>query len=142
MVAFVLFLNQIRVIDSLLVALSIIIFSTIASVIPDIDSTKSRVRDRFSMLIAGVIVLYLFISLTIESITTGVLGFIIIYLSLRFFPTKHRGITHNLKFGLVFSIVSSFIIFVAFGSSFLELAIYFIAIFFGHFSHILIDKLS
>ena len=142
MTLFVVFLNQAGIIENFLISLSLIFLSSLASVIPDLDSTKSKVRDRFSMVLAGIIVLFIAIKLSIESISTGVIGFIVLYLILRFLPMKHRGVTHTVKFGLAFSLVFSLLLLFAFGGSFLEFFLYFAFIFLGYLSHILLDMVG
>ena len=142
MVLFVLFLTQIGIIKNILVSISILVFSSLAAIIPDIDSNKSKIRDKFALLVAGIIIIYLVMNLSVKSIIAGIVGFLSLYLILRFLPTKHRGVTHKLWFGLFFSLISSVIMFFAFNSTILEFVIFFLAIFFGYFSHIVLDKVS
>ena len=127
--------------DYLLIAF-ILILSSFLSVFPDIDTPKSKIRDYFSIIITSIIVLYLIINLTIESFLSLFVTFIFLYLLFRFFPVKHRGITHSFGFSILFSFVMTLILWFMFSFSLTEFMIYFFVITTGYVSHIFLDKLT
>jgi len=126
--------------DYLLMA-SLILFSSFLSVFPDIDTPKSKIRDYFSIIIATIIVLYLIVNLTIESLLSLFVTFIFLYLLFRFFPVKHRGITHSFGFSILFSFVMTLVLWFMFNFSLTEFIVYFLVILTGYLSHIFLDKL-
>ena len=125
-----------------LLIISLVILSSFLSVFPDIDTPKSKIRNYFSLVIATIIVLYLIINLTIESFLSLFATFIFLYLLFKFFPVKHRGITHSFGFSILFSFVMTVILWLMFGFSLTEFIVYFFVIIIGYLSHIFLDKLT
>ena len=128
--------------NNYLLMVSLVIFSSFLSVFPDIDTPKSKIRDYFSIILASIIVLYLVLNLTINSLVYSSVTFIFLYLLFRFFPVKHRGITHSFGFSILFSFVMTVIIWFMFGFSLTEFMMYFFVIITGYLSHIFLDKLT
>jgi len=134
-------LNYDFVNDYLLVA-SLVIFSSFLSMFPDIDTSKSKIRDYFSIIIASIIVLYLVLNLTINSLLSLLVTFIFLYLLFRFFPVKHRGITHSFGFSILFSFVMIVILWFMFDFSSTEFIVYFFVILSGYISHLFLDAIT
>ncbi|MBD3155859.1 MAG: hypothetical protein GF368_04340 [Candidatus Aenigmarchaeota archaeon] len=118
------------------------LFNLLATISPDIDTPKSNIRKYLSLLLSVIITVYLIINFSLGSIFYGLLGFIIVYLVIRFFPTKHRGATHKLWFSLVFSLGMTSILWFMFNFSGFEFGIYFLIIFWGYLSHLILDKVG
>ena len=127
--------------DYLLLA-SLIFLSSFLSVFPDIDTPKSKIRDYFSIIITSIIVVYLILNLTINSLLSLFVTFIFFYLLFRFFPIKHRGITHRFEFSILFSFIMTMILWFMFEFSLTEFMVYFFVILTGYLSHIFLDKLT
>jgi len=129
-------------INDYLLVTSLVFSSSFLSVFPDIDTPKSKIRDYFSIIIATIIVLYLVINLTINSLLSLFVVFIFLYLLFRFFPVKHRGITHSFGFSILFSFLMTVILWFMFDFSLMEFIVYFFVILTGYLSHIFLDKLT
>jgi len=125
-----------------LLMISLVIFSSFLSVFPDIDTPKSKIRDYFSIIITSIIVLYLIMNLTINSLLFLFVTFIFLYLLFKFFPIKHRGITHSFGFSILFSFIMTVILWFMLGFSLTEFIVYFFVIITGYLSHIFLDKLT
>lgn len=125
-----------------LLMVSLVILSSFLSVFPDIDTSKSKIRDYFSIIITSIIVLYLIINLTIESFLSLFVTFTFLYLLFRFFPVKHRGITHSFGFSVLFSFLMTVILWFMFGFSLTEFMVYFFVIFTGYISHLSLDAIT
>lgn len=120
---------------------SLILFNLISAVFPDIDTTKSKIRGHVSLLLSVVLTIYILFNFKIHSVLGAIMVFFFLYILLRFFPTKHRGMTHRIWFSILFSGLLTSIIWY-----FYELPLYptlfsFLVIFWGYLSHILVDKL-
>lgn len=125
-----------------LLVVSLVFLSSFLSVFPDIDTPKSKIRDYFSIIIASIIVLYLIFNLTINSLLLLFVTFIFLYLLFRFFPVKHRGITHSFGFSILFSFLMTLILWFMFDFSLTEFMVYFLVILTGYLSHIFLDELT
>lgn len=121
------------------ILLILIPFNILASVFPDIDSTKSKIRNAFAIIIALTAILYFF-NIGIDSMIILFICFVAFYLFIRFFPTKHRGITHDVIFSIVFSLIATTIIWIIFAFSSTVFVVCFLIIFFGYASHMFLDK--
>jgi len=112
------------------------------SIFPDIDSSKSEIRNFFAILIALIVLIYLVFNSIINSVKFLFLGFIFFYILFRFLPTKHRGLTHNFWFSVIVSLSVTIVFWAIFGLSSEISIIYFFFILSGYFSHIILDKIS
>jgi len=119
----------------------LVIFNILATIFPDIDTPKSKLRNYFSWILGLLVTGYLIINFSIGSILSAIATFIFVYLVLRFFPTRHRGITHNLWFSLLFSLGLNSILWLMFRFSSFEFGIYYLIIFWGYLSHLTLDNL-
>lgn len=117
-------------------------FSILASLFPDIDSTKSKIRKTFAVLAALTLTLYFFFNTRIDSMITIFVCFILLYFLIRFFPTKHRGRTHGIGFSLVFSLIATITLWIIFTFPLTVFMICFLIIWFGYASHLFLDKVA
>jgi len=114
----------------------------LASLIPDIDSTRSKIRDLFAVIVAAVLTFTIGINPEFNSLIGLFVSFIFIYLVARYFPTKHRGLTHTLKFSGIFSFAVVLVLWIMFGFGYAEFFIYFLMIGFGYSSHLFLDRIT
>jgi membrane-bound metal-dependent hydrolase YbcI (DUF457 family) len=112
----------------------------LATLLPDIDTPKSKIRIYTSVTLALIITGYLIISFSISSAFIGVIGFFLSYLIIRFFPTKHRGITHELWFSLMVALLLNFFFWLMFRFSGFEFGLYYLVILWGYLSHLILDN--
>ena len=84
----------------IIIMIALSIFSTL---FPDIDLRISKIRNFVAGATAFFIALaYLF--LFPQTWFYAIAYFVIIYLIIKLIPTKHRGVTHTVKFSFIFSI--------------------------------------
>lgn len=115
----------------------VVVFS---SLFPDIDMKKSKMRDVFSLVIsAAVSAAYLF--LFPSSWYYAFVYFIILYLILRYIPTKHRGITHTFKFSLLFSAALASVYFIFNPFMMEDFILWFVIAFSGYGMHLFADRM-
>ena len=74
-----------------------------ATLFPDIDLRTSKARDMFSISLAFVISA-VYIYFFRDTWYYALAYFVILYFLIKLIPTKHRGITHTVKFSLIFSL--------------------------------------
>ena len=141
-IVFVGTLFGVGVLDNILLLVFLILFNILATIFPDIDTPKSKIRKYVSLILALVVTSYLVIDFSLSSILSVVTTFFFIYLLIRFFPTKHRGITHRLWFSPVFSLGLTFILWLMFNVSLTEFTSCFLIILWGYLSHLILDKLT
>jgi len=126
---------------------TLIVFTIFASLFPDVDMKKSKIRDVFSLIIAVVIVA-LYISFYKETFMETwyyvPVYFILLYLILKYLPTKHRGVTHTFKFSVLFSLAlsSAYLIFNQFFNPFVlqEFVLWPIVVFLSYSLHLVLDR--
>jgi len=136
----ILFLNYDFINDySLLIPM--IFISYFLSIFPDIDSTKSNIRNFFALIIALIFLIYLTFNSVVNSLKLFLASFVFLYILFRGFPTKHRGITHNLGFSIFLSFVLTVISWLVFNFSINVFIVYFSFVLSGYLSHIILDKL-
>ncbi len=124
--------------------ITIVIFSLFASLFPDIDMGRSKMRKTFSLLLSlSASLAYIFFF--IDTWYYAPVYFALLYLILKYLPSKHRGITHTFKFSLLFSLVLSFLysifrnfLFVSFYTGFV---VWFLILFSSYNLHLVIDNL-
>jgi len=130
-----------NLINNYFLLILLIFFSSFLSVFPDIDTWKSDIRNLFSFVLASVITVYFFFNMTFSSILSIFISFIFIYVLFRFFPTKHRGITHKFLFSVFFSFMLTVILWFLFNFSMVSFLVYFLVILSGYLSHLFLDAL-
>ena len=111
------------------------------SIFPDIDTSKSKIRDCISLILAAVITVMFMFNINMNSVIILPLGFLILYLIFKYFPTKHRGFTHSLWFSVFLPLFFIIIIRILFSFSFYDGLIYFMFLFSGYIFHIILDKI-
>ena len=117
----------------------LIFFSSFLSVFPDIDTWKSKIRGLFSFILASIAIVYFFFNMSFNSISSIIISFILIYVLFRFFPIKHRGITHNFSFSVFISFMLTIILWLLFNFSMISFLVYFTVILSGYLSHLFLD---
>lgn len=119
--------------------IALIILTIFASLFPDVDMKRSKIRDVFSFIIAAISVgAYVFFYR--ETWYYAPVYFILLYLILKYLPTKHRGITHTFKFSIMFSLVVAAVYF-AFVRFSTELFLFWFLVSFSSYNlHLLLDK--
>ena len=115
---------------------ALVSFSIFSSLFPDIDTKKSKIRDILSMA-ASFAVSILYIIFFVEMWYYGPIYFVLLYLILKYLPSKHRGITHTFRFSFLFSLVLTILYSIFGGFS----TIWFATIFSSYSLHLIIDKL-
>ncbi len=128
-------------IENYFLLILLIFFSSFLSIFPDVDSWKSNIRNLFSFILASIITIYFFFNMSFNSISSLVVSFIFIYILFRFFPTKHRGITHNFWFSVFFCLVATTMLWMLFNFSMISFLVYFAVLLSGYLSHLFLDAL-
>ena len=142
MVVFLGLIFSLGLINNLITMFFLVLFNLIATLFPDIDTPKSKIRAYVSLILALVIIGFLIINHSVNSVISGLVGFTLIYLVIRFFPTEHRGVTHSPWFSLICSFALTFVFWLMFRFSGFEFAIYYLIILWGYLSHIILDKIT
>jgi hypothetical protein len=136
----VLFFNY-NLINNYFLLILLVFFSSFLSIFPDIDTWKSDIRNLLSFLLASVLTIYFFFNMSFNSIFSLLISFILIYVLFRFFPTKHRGITHKFWFSMFFSFMLTIILWMLFNFSMISFLVYFAVLLSGYLSHLFLDAL-
>ncbi len=119
--------------------IALIILTIFASLFPDVDMKRSKIRDVFSFMIAAILVgAYVFFYTATWYYAP--FYFILLYLILKYLPTKHRGITHTFKFSVLFSLVIASIYFAFVRVSTEFFLFWFLVSFSSYNLHLLLDK--
>jgi hypothetical protein len=119
----------------------LIFFSSFLSIFPDIDTWRSNIRNLFSFVLASIAIVYLFFNINFNSVLSLITSFIFIYILFRFFPTKHRGITHKFSFSVFLCLFLTVILWLLFNFSLINLLVYFMILLSGYLSHLFLDVL-
>ena len=130
-----------NLINNYFLLILLVFFNSFLSIFPDIDTWKSNIRNYFSFLLASVVTVYFFFNMSFNSIFSLLISFILIYILFRFFPTKHRGITHKFWFSVFFCLVLTIILWLLFNFSMINFLVYFVVLLSGYLSHLFLDAL-
>ena len=136
----ILLLNY-NLINNYLLLILLVFSSSFLSIFPDIDTWKSKIRNLFSFILASILTVYFFFNMSFNSVISLFISFILIYILFRFFPTKHRGITHKFWFSVFFCLVITIILWMLFNFSMISFFVYFVVILSGYLSHLFLDAL-
>jgi len=136
------FLLTLDLIHGWTMLISLFILNIFASLIPDVDTSKSKIRNYVSLILALLLTFYLLPNLSSHSSFSLLLLPVSIYFLMRYFPTQHRGFTHTISFSLIFSILLSTILWFLLNFSTIEFLIYFLTILLGYISHLLLDMIT
>lgn len=79
-----------------------VVISVFASLFPDVDTKKSKIRTAFSLIVASASVTA-YLVFFFETWYYAPAYFAIIYLLIKYIPAKHRGVTHTAGFSVIFS---------------------------------------
>lgn len=132
-------LLSLNLVNDYIILMIMIFFNYFLSIFPDIDHSKSPIRRIFAVILACVFTVYFFLNLSLDSILLLPAYFVLLYILFRFFPTKHRGITHKFWFSTVFSFVIATTLGIIFNFSFIYFIVYFLFILSGYLSHLFLD---
>ncbi|MCD6402702.1 MAG: metal-dependent hydrolase [Candidatus Aenigmarchaeota archaeon] len=116
----------------------LLLFVSFLSVLPDVDTSSSRIRNLLAVFSVSLTV-SIFLLIGMERLEYyGFVG--IVYLFVRFFPTRHRGITHTLYFGALLCSILSLILWWFGFFKLNETLLVFLILFSSHLSHLVLDK--
>jgi len=118
--------------------MSILILFT--SVIPDIDLSKSKVRDLVSLILSFVIS-SAYIVFYPSKWYYSLAFFLILYFLLKNLKTRHRGLSHTLKVSFLFSFFVILIFYFLLKLNVIECLILFTITFFSYTFHLFLDRL-
>ena len=126
--------------QNFLLSIQLVILSYLLSLLPDIDSRKSKIRTFLAFISAFLISSYLFIFSF--DLIQSIFFFICIFIFLKLFPTKHRGFTHSIEFSILVAFFTTFSLWLIFDLNFFQLYVSFIFLFSSYSSHLFLDSLS
>jgi len=109
------------------------------SIFPDIDSKQSKSRKLISLLLS-LLISAVYVFLFPSSWYYGIAYFCILYLLMRLLPTKHRGMTHNFLFSLIFSLATTFVLYLALNFGEAGFLSFFLLLFLIYCLHLVLDK--
>jgi hypothetical protein len=132
-------LSSLNLISDHLVLITIIFLSYFLSIFPDIDHSESPIRRIFAGILALIVTINFFANSSLDTILLLPAFLVLVYIFLKFFPTKHRGLTHKLWFSIVFSFIMTVILGIVFNFSFVYFIIYFFCLLSGYLSHLVLD---
>ncbi len=116
-------------------------FVVIVSVFPDIDTSKSRIRNWLALILAVMMAIIYLINFNLSEWYSVALFFIVSYCIIRFFPTHHRGITHTTGFSLIFALFATFLVYIFIKMDLTTSILTFSIIFICYSSHLLMDRI-
>lgn len=120
--------------------LILILLVSFISIFPDIDAKQSKSRRVFSLILSlstSLIYIFLFPSTWYY----GIAYFVVLYFLIALFPTRHRGVTHSFAFSLIFSLIITYILHLAFNFLEIEFLSWFSLILFAYSLHLFLDKI-
>lgn len=121
------------------VIIALFLVTAFSSLFPDVDMKKSKIRSVVALFVSSVVVALYVIFFTSTWYYAPVY-LVLLYLILRYIPTKHRGIVHTFKFSLLFSVVVPALYFIFTDFSLEPFVLLFVASLLGYNMHLLIDK--
>ena len=139
MILWIKFLLEYGFLNDYFLLIFLVFFSSFLSIFPDIDSSKSGIRDIFAVIFASIALIFIIYKFSVESIFLLFFSFIFLYLFFRFFPTKHRGITHKLSFSIFFCLIITIILWIMFNFSIVNFIVYFLVLLSSYLSHLFLD---
>jgi membrane-bound metal-dependent hydrolase YbcI (DUF457 family) len=118
----------------------LLLLSLFSTVFADIDEKHSKIRSFISLgsafsISAAYIIIYP------ATWYYALFYFVILFAIFRFVPTKHRGITHSVKFSLLFSVLLTMLFFFGFDLGPVDAILWFSIIFLSYGVHLLLDSL-
>jgi membrane-bound metal-dependent hydrolase YbcI (DUF457 family) len=135
------FFLDLNFLGNALLLIVLTLFNLFLSIFPDIDTPKSKIRNYSAFAIAAFIIVYYVLNSDVNSIQNVLLSFIFLYLFFRFFPTKHRGITHKFWFSILLSFILVIIFWFLFNFTLEIFLVYYFYLLSGYLSHLLLDMI-
>ena len=124
------------ILEKIILLVAVIMF---ASLFPDIDLKKSKIRDWISIAVAAILsALYIF--LFPQTWYYGLAYFLVLYFFLRRIPSKHRGFTHTMKFAVIFSFLLVLLISFALPLDISDFIFWFVIVFSAYSLHLFLDR--
>lgn len=125
---------------SIAYSITMLLFVIISSVFPDIDTSKSKIRNWFAISFSLIATVVYLLNFNLNKWYNIFTFFIISYFVIRFFPTRHRGLTHTVKFSFFFSLVMFLPIFLLFGFDIITAIMTLAMLLLSYVSHIALDR--
>lgn len=119
---------------------SLVVLIMFASLFPDVDMRKSKIRGVISLL-AAIGVAFVYLLLYRETWYYAPAYFLILFFLFRYLPTKHRGIAHTYKFAVMFAAALSYLYYLLFSISFNRLMLWFVILFSAYSLHLILDMM-
>ena len=113
----------------------VFILSSFLSVFPDIDKPNTKVRRVIALCLSLCFAVFFMLRFNF----TYVVFAIFLYFLIRFFPTRHRTVTHTMFFAFNLSILLCILLLFA-GFNFIETSLAFCILFLSYISHLILDK--
>lgn len=118
----------------------LVVISLFSTLFPDIDLRISKIRNFVALTTAfGISLVYIYFFQ--KTWYYSLAYFLILYLLIKIIPTKHRGITHTVKFSFLFSIGILIILNLFLNLNQIENVFWFAIIFSSYNLHLLLDKI-
>jgi len=108
------------------------------SIFPDIDMRRSKIRDWVALgaaFVAALLYIYFF-----SQTYYAIIYFFIIYFLIKFFPSKHRGVSHDFYFSIFFSFFAVLSGYFIFSFSRNEFVFWYFVVFLSYNLHLFLDK--
>ncbi len=113
-------------------------FIMLASIFPDVDHGGSVVHTRLQAMVTvlvGVLSAALTAPALVQMVVAGAVGGVATYFLFDIAMPRHRGVTHTVRFGALFSLVAGVVSVLAFGT-----AVPGLFAFLAYLSHIVLDR--
>lgn len=117
----------------------VFLLSSFATLFPDVDMQKSKIRGLVSFMAAAAVSAAYVINYPQTWYYTPVY-FSLLYFILKYLPSKHRGILHTFKFAVVFAAAFAVLIYFAFGLTNVRLVLYFAIPLLCYCLHLMLDR--
>jgi len=119
--------------------ITLLIFVIFASLFPDIDMKKSKIRDALAVAISTAVAA-VYLVFFFETWYYAFVYFLLLYFILKYIPSKHRGIAHSFKFSAIFSLALASVCFVFRPFTPGQFAFWFVVVFSSYGLHLVLDK--
>jgi len=119
---------------------ALVALTAFASLFPDVDMKKSKIRSFVSLITAFALSL-VYLLLYRATWYYAPVYFLLLYFILKYLPTKHRGITHTFKFSLIFSIATAYLCHLLFAFTFNKLLFWFVVVLISYNLHLFLDRI-
>ncbi len=117
-----------------------IVVTLFTTLFPDIDMRISKIRN-FVAILTAFFISAVYIYFFRETWYYSLAYFVILYILVKLIPTKHRGVTHTVKFSIVFSSGILLILNFFFKLNQTENIFWFLVIFLSYNLHLFLDRI-